>query len=752
MKKLAKWTIAAAALSTLMFTSCGKKSAGDGKVYTYNEASTSVKKWSPNDWEMNPEGVVLSLVASPLYEICMDDAKTAYAIEPEMAASYPEDITASFKEKAKYGVPEDATKEYVYRIRLNKNACWEDGTKINADTYLYSMKQLLSPEMKNYRASNYYQDSVALANAKAYYAGGVDYSNANEGEVSDDELWTSLTQPVVFFGGAIKGYAEDEGNAEIFGDRYARLEEISKNSTYFKATDEVIAIFKELALGFGDTNPAAYKEFCFKRTDLEKVDFADVGLYKEDDYTLVFVLVNPKSEFMLRYGLTSSFLMYEPLFEKTKKQTGDIVKSTYGTSVDTSFSCGPYKVTGFQEGKDITLSKNENWYGYKDGKHKGQFMTTDVHLQFIDKHETVVSMFLQGKIETVELNSIDLKEYGNSEYRVNTPRSYTWKYTINMDRNALSKKNKKGENHSILAYEDFRHALSLSLDRSKYIETISPSSEAGFALLNNLYVADPVTGITYRESEPAKRILTEFYGTSSVEDITGYNKDEARELFVKAYNEAYANGDIKESDKIVVDIHVYAQSPGNIMRTTWFEDSVKEAMAGTVLDGRFSVNMVVDQDYYNSLKKGVADMALTAWGGSTLDPYGVMWCYCDPSAINEYGFSPMTEKLTITLDGEEITKTYNEWYHALCENEYVTAPAAVKNEILAQMEKALLSRYNMIPLEYDCVPSLNSQRWILGSDHYIPLIEFGSIRYLQYTMDDAEWDAYCAENNYKLTY
>ena len=70
-----------------------------------------------------------------------------------MAAELPVDVTAAVKaaNNNKYGIPESATAGYAYTIKLNPNAKWENGTAINADTYIYSMKELLNPKLMNYR-------------------------------------------------------------------------------------------------------------------------------------------------------------------------------------------------------------------------------------------------------------------------------------------------------------------------------------------------------------------------------------------------------------------------------------------------------------------------------------------------------------------------------------------------------------------------------------------------------------------------
>lgn len=112
------------------------------------------------------------------------------------------DVTASHQDDlTKYAVilpadktAADITEGYVFEIKLNPNAKWQDGTPINADSYIYSMKQLLNPQMRNYRANLYYAGESAVAGGSAYYNAGAPiynpmvapYGEGEEGDYSYD--------------------------------------------------------------------------------------------------------------------------------------------------------------------------------------------------------------------------------------------------------------------------------------------------------------------------------------------------------------------------------------------------------------------------------------------------------------------------------------------------------------------------------------------------------------------------------------
>lgn len=484
----------------------------------------------------------------------------------------------------------------------------------------------------------------------------------------------------------------------------------------------------------------------------ENAEWKDVGFIKNDDYSYTLILDKKLTPFMIVYA-SDITLLKEDLYEANKQKAGDLVKSSYGTTMEKYQSYGPYKISAYQPEKSIHFEKNENWYGWTDGNHKNQYMTTGYDIQFISEHSTILTMFLQGKVDETVLDATDLEKYGNSEYRIDAPQSYTYKYTINIDKESLKKRETPGVNHSILSYIDFRHAMSLCMDRQKYIDTIAPSSDVGFGLLNYLYVAVPETSELYRNTEQAKKALCEVYGTKSVEDITGYDKEQAKQLFQAAYDAALKAGDINDGDKVEIDFHVYAESDSIKRTATFLQESINKATEGTSFEGKISIKTSVDENYYENMEKGNVDMAITAWGGASFDPYGVLWCYCDPSAVHEYGFDPMKETVTIEIEGQKITKTYNGWYKAVCQGEYSNSSSDIKNTILANVEKNLLLIYNMIPFRYLNSVALESQRIIEGSDHYVnPLVGFGGLRFMTYSMDDAAWETYCKKNNNQLAY
>ena len=98
---------------------------------------------------------------------------------------------------------------------------------------------------------------------------------------------------------------------------------------------------------------------------------------------------------------------------------------------------------------------------------------------------------------------------------------------------------------------------------------------------------------------------------------------------------------------------------------------------------------------------------------------------------------------SIKLDGKKVTKTLEEWQKVLSARRSVAKSDKNRIKILAGFEQNLLENAVVLPLYQDAWDSVYSQRIDVQSAS-------GGVRYLTYSMDDAGWADYCAENEYHV--
>lgn len=109
------------------------KDYSDPAFYTFNDytSGTSNMKWSTHTWETADDSAILDYITRGFYGFELSDDLEGWAITCEMASELPVDVTSEYV--GKYGIQEGDTAK-AWKIKLNPNACWEDGTPINADT------------------------------------------------------------------------------------------------------------------------------------------------------------------------------------------------------------------------------------------------------------------------------------------------------------------------------------------------------------------------------------------------------------------------------------------------------------------------------------------------------------------------------------------------------------------------------------------------------------------------------------------
>ncbi len=774
-------------VTTDIYAGIEGKDYTDEKVYTYNDYTSAIvssMNWDPLSWETNDDSAILDYISSGFYSFALNSAKNGYSIGLELAAEMPVDVTDQYV--GTLGVQE-GDKAKAWRIALNQDATWDNGEKITAADFEYSLQQLLNPKMLNRRADSYYAGEFVVYNAKNYlYAGKTAYDLITDSAESLIAAGTDVYLDMSFWG--LVGAPDADGNA---APQYVNI----KDDTMYRdaaVEDETAAeawvsaryLFDNyLAEG---TSYASYQtQYLYTANVAPDTKWEDVGFRVIDDYTIDFILQNPIAEaaFYLPYNLSSSYLVYKPLYEECKsffdaegkpvetEEEAETVTTTYCRTLETSISYGPYKLTSFELDKEYTLSRNENWYGYRDGKHSGQYQTDAIRVSVIAEHATAMMAFEKGEIDGVSLQAEDMDKYATSSYVRYTPQSYTTKLTFNTDYQKLLG---RGTNSQVLMVDEFRQAFAYCFDRREFATAYTAAGTAGFGILNAMYCYDPFTGEAYRDSEAAKAGLLKVFDMSwgegadyatldeAYDALTGYDIEKSQALMKVAYDKAVAAGIYDGESDVTIEFRVYQSDEIYVKMFTYLDEHLKEACKGSGFEGKVSLKMTADSDYYNTNYSGGADMLFTTWGGASMSPFTMLYqCYCDACDGSgnqmEYGYDTSKINLTYTVDGVEITDTLQNW--AMWADAASPVPSideklgkftdydyATRCAFYAQMEAAYLNWYTTTSVYYRNVASLTSQKVQEASDVFINLVNFGGIQFITYNYDDAAWADYIANN------
>ncbi len=514
----------------------------------------------------------------------------------------------------------------------------------------------------------------------------------------------------------------------------------------------------------------------------------DVGLFKSGDNQITLVLAKSLAGFDLLYNLTGNWLVYKDIYEKSIVAVGDTFESTYGSDVATTMSYGPYRLVNYQDGKAMRFEKNENWYGYTDGRHiytdpgdqktYPMYQTTTIDCRVVAEAATRKMLFLKGELMTYGLQPEDFSAYRGSEYCYTTPGTSTFFLILNGHDDAIARREAADGFDSgrfdleCLTLKSFRRALGMSYDREQFAATVSPARKGGYGLIGSAYLYDPVTGAAYRDTVPAKEALCRFYGVDidrfanldeAVNTITGYNVEGARQHFTRAYKEALQAGYITDRDgdgrsdqTVRMEYCISVDSEFMTKTINYLNTALAPVLKGTPFEGRieFVKSAPYGNTWIDTIKSGMADTVLGGWSGSALNPFGLSELYVNPAyAYDAAWFDADKVSLTVELDGEHITMNLRQWSNAL-NGTAVTVGGKTHHfgsgqtdietrlRVLAAVEARLLEEVNYLPMLEDRSMSLLSRQVYYVTEDYNPVVGRGGLAYTKYNYNDADWAAY----------
>lgn len=394
-----------------------------------------------------------------------------------------------------------------------------------------------------------------------------------------------------------------------------------------------------------------------------------VGTDEEGDY-IEFNLLYPCTQFYAMYYLSSS--LYSPLpidFVQAVTPSNLGQFPTGYSPVDTFLYTGPYYVEQWQNGQYIKLTRNDDFYEYKegftmsDGNHRDVYQIPGFEFQQYSQNA------LQNEFETGAIDSyaptkdtlvtpyntttgtstqgVKWTRYqtkGDSNFKLNvnslTPEEWRRRFGTSgtvyaHDSSETSRWVEQREDRAYLSDKNFLDFLSFALDR----ETICTSR--GMTPTQNYfsdnYLIDPETGISYNSTDAHAAVLADRYNESY-----GYSPDAAKRALETAMEETIIP--MGEDGKLVANGQGQGGTPTNPWLITidmnWMNPT-DEKDYGDVFDSIYRIfDELIDEVYggcyeldikqiagtsdfnavYDLMKQGEFDLGFGAVSGNDLNP------------------------------------------------------------------------------------------------------------------------------------
>ena len=792
-KRLAALLIAAAILLALPLTACGRgkpvptaapaptpmpTATPEPLTYTFNRAvSVFPADWNPHSYATSADAELLSYLSAGLYAFGLNKNGDGFRLDPCMAAGDPVDITGELT--GSFGLEEGDTRR-AYAIPLRHDLCWDDGTGITAADFVRSAMRLLDPKAAYPHGDLLCQGDLVVAGAARYrdQAQPIHLENAVNARYTMEDL--SLNEEGVYctpegqtvalaldypleyllYGDTLRFYVETYGDKCFDLRTWDSLLHRMDKDGLVTLTEESYLLFEGLVTGnpmWGDSTESIPDYFVY-HAPAPSVSWDEVGIFARGDYELVLVLEQPLGGFDLLYALTDCWLVKTDLYDACTVEVNGRYVNIYGTTVETTASCGPYVLADFQPDGFCYLTRNPRYFGLEAEEGRSVYQTTDIVLEYIPDDGERLARFRAGLLDSCLPGDGELGDLAETGCCRSIPGDTSYLMVFNPDLDALAQRQEEaGENinKTILTLPDFRQAMSLALDRDAFCKALSPVNRPALTLFTSLIIADLSSGIPYRATEQGRGVVSAVWGESA--GTRGYDPERAKELFDKAWAQALEAGLVGEEDKVEICIGLPNSSDYYLQGFELLKEQFKEAAEDTALEGKLRFTRLEDlgNDCYDALKENRVDMLFgVGWAGSPLDPHGLMEAYLSDAYRYDPAWDVNTVRLTVAIHGEGYTASLTDWYEIMCGGTCsVTGPdgsaldfscgaegnPGTRLDILAALETAVLNNYDVIPMSEGQTTQLWGGQVRCALDEYVFGLGFGGVKYLTYACSDREW-------------
>ncbi|MCT3573862.1 peptide ABC transporter substrate-binding protein [Levilactobacillus brevis] len=324
-----------------------------------------------------------------------------------------------------------------------------------------------------------------------------------------------------------------------------------------------------------------------------KMSSDKVGIRAKNQQTVVVQLDKPMAYFKI--------LMAYPLFAPQNKKVVDQYGKKYATKSQYMVYSGPFKITGWN-GTSNTWSfvKNNQYWDKKVVK------LHQIKYQVVTNPQTGLSLYQNNKLDFAQLSNEQVKNYKNNQ----AFKQYPYSIVIHLKYNF---KDSDPQKRKILANQNIRQAISLSLNRSQLTKkvlgdgSVTPTGFVASGLAKN-----PKTGVDFAKEQ-------------AVKNTTTYNPTLAKKKWAAGLKKL----GIKQ---VKLNILAGNDDTSSSTVTQYLKSTLEKNLAGFTLD----IQNVPASVAQSRSQNGDFDIYLSHWGADFNDPISFMQIPVSSNSLN-YG-------------------------------------------------------------------------------------------------------------------
>lgn len=347
-----------------------------------------------------------------------------------------------------------------------------------------------------------------------------------------------------------------------------------------------------------------------------EADPSELGVKAVDDKTLEVTLTLPCDFFLSLLAFPSFF----PLNQKFYEAQGD----QFALSPDNLLYCGPYTMTGYQQGSGYTFEKNPDYF-------KADQMTDYVDkivFRYLQDTQSAMLDYQSGNLDVVKLQGDQVDQYSGTEGFTNRMTGYLWYLSIDFNTSVHPE-------NSQFANLNLRKAMSLAIDRDTIATNVLKDGSIG---ADGLIPKDLATGPSGEDFREENGKLTE------------YNLDQAKEYYAKALEEL-------GTDTVSFEL-LYEDSEASKAVAEYIQSNLKAIGMDVTLNSKpkkTRLQLMNDKDY---------NVALTRWGPDYADPETYFDLFTTDNTANNsgsYSNADYDALVKAAGSGEDATDSAKRW-------------------------------------------------------------------------------------------
>ncbi len=417
-------------------------------------------------------------------------------------------------------------------------------------------------------------------------------------------------------------------------------------------------------------------------SDAAKAAWEKVGIKAgkdaDGDY-IDFTLMAKTNTFYAMYSLASN--LYAPInLDFFKLVTDNCAHPEYYgafnedksmSPVDNFLSTGPYMLESWETDKAIAFARNDGWWERVEDPNvyniPGIYSTI---LAAINTNPNAAILeFLVGNLDSAGIPTDYLDQLKDDARTTSVPGDSVFKLNLNtctkdqwvelFGKDGSVTKTSESNYWNVkpwMSNDKFVKGLFYAIDRDTF--ATKNGSIPSINYFSSNYMSDPLNGISYNTTQAHKDAQKEFWGDTISK--YGYSQQLASEAFSGAVDELLASKDIKDGDKLTIDVwwmyqqHItrYHNDIAKYIQDA-FNDSASAKAHKLTLEVKGEAVDVWSDVYYKHLMVGQFDLGFGSISGNSLDPLNFMEVLkSDNSSGFTLNWGPDTSKIDLNYNGE----------------------------------------------------------------------------------------------------